>query len=263
MLHPSWAETDKAEITWMQGMPLLYSADEKQGSESFNDQQVAWLIGHLGQFGHKIMAGNQKRNIYTMEHGDGFCVRSAIRTPERKKLVRFAKRPLHFPGFRLVVRADHAADLAPYLDKDGAVDLRALAADPHAKGGFTASRAYPAAIQGAIDSGERAAPMEPMLSTRQLFNLLHDGRVRFGFALPVDLAVVRGSPGDPFKDLVMLPIAGVPAFTDSYVACSNGPLGNAVIDAVDRLFDNEAGWLEFIAPLQPLVPAEDFAAMRN
>jgi len=244
-----------AEITWMLGLPLLYTPDERQRTETFNDTQVAYLIGHLGAFEHKIVPGNQKRNIYTMEHGDGFCVHSLIRSPEREQSLRFSKRPLPYPGFRLVLRARHLPDLAPFRNPSGAIDLKRLVG---IKGGYNASRPYPDAIRDFVG---RAA-MEPVQSTRQLFNLIREDRVLFGFASPIDVAVVRGIPGDPFRDLVTVPVADVPAIVNSYVACSNGPLGSQVIEAVDRLFDNQANWQDFIAPLQPLIPPEDFAAMR-
>jgi len=257
-------ELEKTEITWMvSGLPLLYTPEERERTATFNNRQLDYLIDHLGVFDHKILSGSLTRNLYMMEHYDGFCVESAMRSPDREKFMRFSSRPLPYPGFRVVVRSQHLAELAPYIDMSGAIDLKKLAGAAGIKGGFNSSRIYPDAIRNFIDSDRRAVPMEKIMSTRQMFNLIHEDRLLFGFALPIEVTFIQTIPDAPFKEFVTLPVAGAPDHVDGYVACSNGPIGSAAIKAIDQLLENEARWSEFVAPLQPWLPPDDFAAARR
>jgi len=245
------------------GLPLLYTPEERQRTSTYNEKQLTFLIEHLDDFSHKILSGSLTRNLYMLEHNDGYCVDSAMRSPEREKFMRFSRRPLPFPGFRIVVRAQHLAEMRPFIDASGAVDLRLLAGDAAIKGAYNSSRLYPEEIRKFLEDDRRAAPVDKVMSTRQMFNLIHEDRILYGFALPIEVTFIQTIPDDPFKEFVTLPVAGVPTQVDGFVACSKGPMGNAVIDAIDQLLENEARWQEYVAPLQPWLPADDFAAIRK
>jgi len=47
------------------------------------------------------------------------------------------------------------------------------------------------------------------------------------------------------------------------ISPADSPIGSAAIKAIDQLLENEARWSEFVAPLQPWLPPDDFAAARK
>lgn len=237
------------QVTWV-------TADLSADTNKFGDHYLSFLMGRLPGFDHRVLRASVGRVWHEIRfHSSGVCVFNALKTPEREAFAVFSRRPLLNPGYRLYVAPARRDDLAPYLDSEGRIDLGKLAASP-LRGGITANRAYNPAIDGFIATRRKSRPLDSVVSTRQLFNLLRSGRLDFTFAAPVDLVPSQ-------DDLIGVPIAGGDAWSPTFVACAKDKTGQAVIAAVDRIFADQESWAEFIEPLRAVLSPEDFARARN
>jgi uncharacterized protein (TIGR02285 family) len=240
----------KPAVTWV-------TPDLSTDTNNFGDHYLSFLMGRLPGFEHRVLQGSIGRVWHELQ-GDrvGACVFNALKTPERQTVAVYSRRPLLTPAYRLYFPAAQRALLAPYLDSKGHVDLDKLAAAP-LRGGITANRAYNPEIDGFVAGRRKTRPLDNLVSTRQLLTVLRAGRLDFSFATPVDIEF-------PSDGLDSLPIAGAEAWNASFIACSKDKTGGAVIAAVDRLFEDQENWAEFIEPLSTVLSPEDYAvALRS
>jgi uncharacterized protein (TIGR02285 family) len=237
-------------VTWM--MPGLTN-----DTNTFGDHFVSVLMRRLPGFDHRVLQGSTGRIWHEIQSSRvGICVFNALKSPDRESVAFFSRRPMLTPAYRLYFSEARRASLAPYFDGEGRVDLDKLVGTS-LRGGFTASRAYNPTIDGFIAARRTDQPLETMVSTRQLLNLLRAGRLDFAFASPVDFAEAQ-------EGLSSAPIAGAEDWNASFVACSRDKTGQAVIGAIDRLFEDQDSWVEFIEPLRTILSPEDYAvALRS
>jgi uncharacterized protein (TIGR02285 family) len=234
-------------VTWV-------TPDLSNDTNNFANHYLSFLMGRLPGFDHRVMQGSFGRVWHEMQSNRlGTCVFSALKTPEREAVAVFSRRPLLWPAYRLYFLAMRREAFAPYLDGGGHVDLGKLnAAQLH--GGVTASRAYNSVIDGFITARGKARPLDSLLSTRQILNLLRAGRLDYAFATQADIEQTDGV-------LDSLPIAGAEAWNPSFVACTRDKTGQAVIAALDHVFEDQESWAEFVEPLRAVLPAADYAVV--
>jgi uncharacterized protein (TIGR02285 family) len=232
------------QLTWV-------TADLSTDTNDFGDHYLSFLMGRLPGFDHRVLRASVGRVWHEMRfQRSGACVFNALKTPEREAFALFSRRPLLNPGYRLYVAPGRRDDLVPYLDSEGRIDLSKLG-DARLRGGVTANRAYNPTIDDFVAARRKGRALESLVSTRQLFNLLRSGRLDFAFASPADLV-----PGQ--DDLVGVPIAGADAWSPTFVACTKDKTGQAVIAAVDRIFEDQESWAEFIEPLRAVLSPEEY-----
>jgi uncharacterized protein (TIGR02285 family) len=240
----------KPAVTWV-------TTDLSSDTNNFGDHYLSFLMGRLPGFEHRALQGSIGRVWHELQ-GDrvGACVFNALKTPERETVAVYSRRPLLTPAYRLYFPASQRGLLTPYLDSRGHVDLGKLASAP-LRGGITANRAYNPAIESFVAERRKTRPLDGLVSTRQLLNVLRAGRLDFSFATPVDIE----PPGDGLDSVA---IAGAEASNASFIACSKDKTGQAVIAAIDRLFEEQENWAEFIEPLSTVLSPEDYAeALRS
>jgi len=242
--------TVKPAVTWV-------TPDLSSDTNNFGDHYLSFLMGRLPGFEHRVLQGSIGRVWHELQGSRvGACVFNALKTPEREAIAVYSRRPLLSPAYRLYFPTSQRALLTPYLDGQGRVDLGKLAAAP-LRGGITANRAYNTAIDSFVAERRKTRPLDNLVSTRQLLNVLRAGRLDYSFATPVDIEVSS-------EGLDSLPIAGAEAWNASFIVCSRDKTGQAVIAAVDRLFDEQENWAEFIEPLSTVLSPEDYAvALRS
>lgn len=234
-------------VTWV-------TSELSNDTNDFAAHYLSFLMGRLPTFDHRVLQGTIGRIWHEMESSRvGACVFNALKTPEREAIAVFSRRPMLTPAYRLYFPAARRQDLGPYLDGAGRADLARLAAAP-LRGGVTANRAYNPAIDAFIATRRKSKPLDGMVSTKQVLNLLRAGRLDFAFATPVDIE-------QPDKTLENVPIAGAEAWNASYIACSRDGTGQAVIAAIDHLFADQENWAEFTEPLRAVLSPEDYAVV--
>ncbi len=234
-------------VTWV-------TPDLSNDTNNFGNHYLSFLMGRLPAFDHHVMQGSFGRVWHEMQSDrGGTCVFSALKTPEREAVAVFSRRPLLWPAYRLYFSPPHRAAFTPYLDGEGRVDLGKLTAAP-LHGAITASRAYNSVIDAFINAHNKARPLDSLLSTRQILNLVRAEHLDFAFATSADIEQHDGS-------LDSLSIAGADAWNPSFVACTRDKTGQAVIAAVDQVFENQESWAEYVEPLRSVLPPADYAVV--
>jgi len=95
-----------------------------------------------------------------------------------------------------------------------------------------------------------------MQTPRQILQSFNAGRLDFFIALPIEADFYRDLGDLPH---ITLPIKGVEREVSIYSACSNAPLGRAVVRAIDRIQRVDKNWVDFMAPFQDYIDPADFA----
>ena len=247
LLQGAAAATEMPVVTWV--TPGL-----SNDTNDFGTHYLSFLMRRLTGFDHKVLRGSIGRVWHEMETNRfGACVFNALKTPEREALAVFSRRPILTPAYRLYFAVARRPLLAPYFDAAGRVDLDRLVTAP-LQGGITASRAYNPTIDAFIEARRKSRPLDSVVSTRQVLNLLRAERLDFAFAAPVDL-----EPSD--RTLQGVGVFGAEAWNASYIACSRDKTGQAAIEAVDRLFEDQGSWAEFVEPMRMVLSPEDYAVV--
>ena len=247
------AQAARAEnITWV--------TDARQVphfAETIDSGQLAFLTAHLSSFTHHVARVSTARATHELEHGTGVCTVAMLVTPERQRFAVFSSRRIVLPGYRLIVRKDRLAALAPAIIK-GEVDLDRLGALPGVAGGYTHLRHYDGTIPDFITAHDGAG-VTSVVANALLFNLIQAERIDYAFALPMDVFFYSDEAAR--QKLAILPIKGAGAKAEAGVGCSSDQSGRNVIRAVDELLADDARWAEFVEPFRKWVPPEDFAVL--
>jgi len=255
------AQAARAEtVTWIiHDAPPQYILEGPLAGQGYKDQQLSFLIAHLPQFQHRVIQGSVGRVWHEIAQRDGICTLGMLPNKEREDAAVLAERPVLVPGFRLAVAADRADKLAPFLDKQGEVDLEQLAGSHRLSGAYVAGRVHARAIEDFIALPDRAVPLQQIVSPRQIYSLVQTGRLDFTFGGPHEIRYFqRTLDGNP--TFSALPIKGVPRLVKTYLSCSKKPVGQAVIAAFDAMMRDQARWAAFLAPLENWMDGVDFTA---
>ncbi len=235
--------------------PAYADAKETMGSG-----QLTFLTGHLPGFSHHIVKVSAARAVHELEHGSSVCTPDILVTPERERVLTFAKRRMDLPGFRMMIRKDRLGVLAPALNGKGDVDLVKLGEIPDLTGGYTNSRHFGPAI-GEFIQAHGSTGLNGEVATFQLFNLMAAGRIDFAFVLPMDFYYYASE--DQRAQTILLPVIGETPTITAAVACSGDTAGRALIHAIDALLADDARWADYIEPLRKWVSPEDFEVLRT
>jgi len=244
-------------ITWLTSdLPPQYIAEGELAGLGIKDQQLKLIAEQVPDYQHHTVRASISRLWYQIQHEDGMCGIGVLRSPEREKFAVFSRRPVLVPGFRLIIRADDEARFTPFLTEQHEVDLEALLKSRRLAGGYVADRHYPPAVTAYINSDERRAAVEKSVDNDRLFQLLRGNRVDFVFGLAYEAAYFSWRLGPP---LAKLPIKDTPRTVAGYTACSDQPLGRAMIARLDSLQAEEALWRQWMEPLRRWLDPADFA----
>jgi uncharacterized protein (TIGR02285 family) len=193
-----------------------------------------------------LVAGTQVKRApvsriwYEIEHHPVTCSTGAIKTPARESYALFSAKPAMVPNYQVIVRAEFAAKLAPYVTDTGHIDLARLSQQSELIGGFITSRVYPGVLGEALSS-DHAWRMEKLSETPLLMNLLRNNRIAFLFLSPVELAFYRQILGEDDR-WVGIPIDGLPSHVEVYTACSKTDAGAQMIAQVDKILASDEQW---------------------
>jgi uncharacterized protein (TIGR02285 family) len=253
------AEPGPETVSWMQvDLPPQSILDGELAGQGWSDQQMHALFPLVAGFDHRVLQGTLSRVWYEMAHRDGICFNGAARNAEREAFAVFTHRPILVPPYALIVRSTDVKRFQRFLDTEGLADLDKMMGEEALTGGYTAARDHYPAINRFVQNPIRSTPMEKAISTSQLFNLLHAGRLDFIFVEPVEAPYYRAR-FHIAEEFTVLPIKGSPPSIRGYIACSNGPTGRAVVARIDAVLREEAQWLAYMEPLRRWMDPRDFA----
>jgi len=211
----------------------------------------------LPQFTWRYEVASPLRELHDIALHDGLCSFGFAKLPEREKFMVFNNRPMVSPGYGLIVREDRLAEFRRFLDAEGAVDLDRLAEAKSLKGGYPAGRPRYGTLGDFIEKhGERLTADN---DTNRLFRQLKAKRLDYLFGVRDEVFYFAATLGQG-GTVTALPIVGMIRNNNGYIACSKGPIGEAVIAAVDAYLDDDAHWAAFIAPWERWMQPADYAA---
>jgi uncharacterized protein (TIGR02285 family) len=253
---PLLAETTPL-VTWMiADSPPSYILDGPLTGQGISELEIAFLIQHLGDFQHRRSLANSARMWEEIAHRDGHCLVGAVMTDERKSIALFSRRPRLKANYRVIFKGEKMAAMAGFIGEDGLLDPMMLGDAPGLQGA-TAARPLPQPLAAELEQTGLSAKLQKRPQAGQVLHLLVHDRV--------DFALVNGSEARYFAELypddhfVSLGIRGLPALSETHIACSNGPVGRSVIEQIDQLLQNDANWGEFLAPMRRWSSSEEFA----
>jgi uncharacterized protein (TIGR02285 family) len=246
-------------VTWLTSdLPPQYIAEGELSGLGIKDQQLKLIATQFPDLQHRTLRASISRLWYQIQHEDGMCGIGVLRNPEREKIAAFTRRPVVVPGFRLIVREEDKSLFTPFLDEHGEVDLAALQQSRKLGGGYVADRVYPPVMAAYIQSAERRAPVEKSVDNERLFQLLSSKRVDFIFGLAYESAYYSWK-FDGRQSLASLPVKDAPRTVGGYTACSNQPVGRAVIARLDAIQSDDKVWRQWMEPLRRWLDPADFA----
>jgi uncharacterized protein (TIGR02285 family) len=231
-----------------------FIAEGPMAGQGTGDRQMPLLMATMPRFQHRIVKTSFARIFHDMGQQDGICTHLVLKNAERETFAVFTERPTRGYHYRLMMREEDLPKFAPFQSRDGQIDLTALSETTPLRGSYVAARALPDIISQALQSA-KSAP-EIAQSPNQAVQLLRAGRVDFIIAQPVEIRFAARQTPTPMLDV---PLKGIPRFVSGYTACSDGPIGRAMIAAIDEAHRDQAQWETFIAPFKGVYSAEEIA----
>lgn len=252
---PCWA----ADVTWLvYSTPYTFIEDGPKAGQGAGDRQLQYLFQHMPQYRNHVMHASLARIWSEIGSRDGVCTPIAFRGPEREKVAVFTARPVKLTGYRLIVHTRDAGRFKPYLTETGEIDLPRLLQSADFHGGYVAARLLPPAVAAALADKERVkAEMMVLQTPLQILQAFIARRLDFSLSPPIEADFYHDTLPDEPRTL--FPIKDVPREINIYAACSNAPVGRAVIRAIDRIERPDANWADFMAPFHDYFDPADFA----
>lgn len=231
------AHADAApRITWMvNDYPPSNILSGPLAGQGFGDRTFRYFAERLPEFQHDISpASVQTFQELARRHQDGICKWSLLKTPERENYLIFSG-PIYFIiSNQVIVQQARQALLAPFLNANGAVDVKALLADTRLTVSVVRGRAYLPVIDQALQANLGAAHIQ--ISTHDLAPLkqVATGWVDYTFGYPFEVLWNACEQGQDWA-FAYFPVAGEAIYRLAYFGCSRGPLSEQLIARINAL----------------------------
>lgn len=248
-----------ADVTWLvYSTPYTFIEDGPKAGQGAGDRQLQYLFQHLPQYRNHVLHASLPRIWSEIGSHDGVCTPIAFRGPEREKIAVFSARPVKLTGYRLIVHSRDASRFKPYLTEAGEIDLPRLLQSADFHGGYVTGRQLPPAVVAALADKERVkTEISTMQTPLQILQAFIARRLDFSLSPPIEADFYHDTlPDEP---RTAFPIKNVAREINVYSACSDAPLGRAVMRAIDRIESSDANWANFMAPFHDYFDPADFA----
>ena len=232
LLSATNAYADDKRIVWavMDWAPLYIlkgghePSSPAQLGDGIFDHQLGEVIALLPDYQHKFVLSNSQRIWADFAAGENFCYASAVKTPEREKIVYFVPNSL-LPSVELIVRQDNQVRVGA---KNTVVNLKQLMTDRHDLVGYIDTvRKYGPSLDPILDQATDNVHKVPVSSPGILLRALDAGRMDFTIEYPMVLEYQRRL--SPFQhSLVTLQFDDVPPMVMSNIACTKNAWGREV-----------------------------------
>ena len=210
-----------------------------QGS---SDQRRHSLIKRMPEFRHEVIEVPTTRSIDMLKSRPNVCQPNLLKTPEREEFLVFSARPFYILPNGIITTRKRLPLFKPYLNEHGELRLADFLADGTHRIGIISGRAFGAGIDPVLKkfAGQPSivvVPSSDHLSSR-LLKLANQNEFDAVIGYPYELRYLTRQLGFDEREFTLLPIAGVPVLTQSFVACSKSELGKRVMSAIDRALED-------------------------
>lgn len=232
----------KDTITWYldPSLPPAHIPSGRYAGQGLNDLELKWLIEHLPQFDHVVVDSTAARTWYEIGRTDARCSSAALKTPEREKVAVFSTPALQSWGLMVLVRQDRLAATRDLHGPSENIDLARLLTSDRLRGVINKGRSYGPVIDPLLANAEAQKSVQSVSDSLQALRMVTAGRADYVIGYAMELGYFRKIEGSE-EPVVILPIEGVKRDSAAYVACTDQPIGRAVIAAVNEALARENG----------------------
>lgn len=203
------------------------------------DQIEAFLRQELGGYRHLQVKANAARRQEEFKSRTLACTSAVLRSPEREAYMVFSEAFTEILPNGLVSLRRRQAELEPFLNAAGELDLAALLAARSFHLSVAAGRSFGPAIDQVLASaqarGQLSVSNASDMFASGMLQLQHDQKVGgvLGYALELSWAVRRFDL--PYEDFRFTPIAGAGGLSPAYLGCSRSAEGERLVARVNAL----------------------------
>lgn len=236
-LAPAAPALAKEPLYWLKAdFPPFQVSQPSSMGPGINDLYLARVIESMPEFEHFSVDANFARMFAMMASEDGYCMDSALKTPEREKMALFSHRFGIVRGQVLITSGLKLDKLQPYRDKAGRIDLDLLVRAPDLTAGRATGRAYGPKVDAALAALAGSGHLVDSGQTPGLFKMLESGRVDYVFGYETEIRYYTYM-FDLKESFTAIPVAGLPAYLDTYFACSDKPRGRRAMVRINQFID--------------------------
>jgi uncharacterized protein (TIGR02285 family) len=229
-------------VTWLMfDAPPMFIRSGPLANQGSSEAVMRLLTSRLPAYQHRFRDSVIARAWHDIEHEDGICMVGVAKNPERERVAVFSRPIYSAAGNKLIALKEQGSRFAKVLDAAGRIDLDSLLRDPSLRGAYVPKRSYGASVTKFINNGT----LDPVPNEYQLFNLLTHHRIDYFFGYNAEVNYYA-KIYDVRESLTRIPVAGDDKRIEAHVACSNQPLGRAVIADTEKLLADPA----FLASIQ-------------
>lgn len=224
--------TTNGKIVWalLDFPPFQILGGDFRGSGSFDGLREL-LVSQMPEYQHEVIGMTFARREEELRQGQALCTPGMFRTPARESLLVFSRPALVHLDNRLVFRAA----LAERFGRQTEADLATLLAQPDLVGGVISERSFAPNIDELLRRHRGQANLvSRSIRSTQILEMLVGGEIDYTILFPHEVAYLAGQLRIK-EPLVVRPIAGVPPYIFTHVACTKGPWGEAVIQRVNEI----------------------------
>jgi len=234
------AQANEGTIDWqLYNQPPLSMLDgPNRGQGVLNLGLNKLLLPKLAAYGHQMTEVPIKRLLLALKTQPNACAFGLLKNPERESFMLYSSPllPQLPPG--VVVRRSEYEALQPYLNRDGALQLKAWLASGSGRLGVTDGRSYGAAVDELLTPLRGSARVPVVAADSPMRNLLQMvalGRLEMAVSLPYEPRYLQEAEGMDTHGLRFVPLAEQPRQLVGYAACAKGPFGAGVIRRINEV----------------------------
>lgn len=211
------------------------------------------IAAHLPNYSHRLMPSNAGRFWEEIKSGQSLCFATALKTPEREKIVYFSAVQL-IPQQHLVIRKDSLSAIAQGTKNPRVLSLAKLAQRDDIAGSLELNRSYTPVIDAIPDAPGSKLKKVGLPSLGMLPRALDAGRIDYIVEYPIVIESMNKQM--PFtNELMTIPLEEAPQPLVTYVVCTRNAWGAQAITDIDKAIRLAANEAEFRGALLPWLPA--------
>lgn len=229
----------KEAVTWIIDpiAPAFYMKDGEIAG--YGAAAIDWFIRRIAHHKVNIVALPRGRAFEEMRAtnfstGRTVCIAGTLKTPDRAKTFFFSKTVISQFPISIITRADRKADFAPFLNDEGAVDLKALIAHAGLFSLLESDRSYGPRVDAVLSDSKAENKLQQTRLSVNMIKMLELRRLDWFLAYPIEAEFHRMTTA-PALEIASFPIAGAERMLDVKLACSATRLGRHIINHVDNL----------------------------
>ncbi|WP_421899129.1 transporter substrate-binding domain-containing protein [Maridesulfovibrio sp.] len=228
------AATSAEEITWFQpNFPPYAIIKGPYKQYGIDNRIIKYVTIHLNLTNSTFKTANYQRILEELRKGSHGIITPLFKTQEREQFVCYTSRPSYFVFSNGIIfnRKDYRK-YAPFLLKDGTIDLTTLCKSKDFRIGINLGRSY----YGAIDQTIQTYKQQQIFNIRTsadhtgTLTMLKRRRVDATFGFPVEIKYAGLN-----KDLIFYRVSGMPPLSPVYFGAPQNKFGYSMVRRLNRM----------------------------